>query len=484
MRARLLASFALLAGCTTVQFLPRKPALLDRSPPPAAVDSSASPIASGIPSIGTAAAVHASVAKEARLQNGIRVIMLEQHAFPLVALGVVLARGSVEAPPGIFDLFVDLQSSGSDLIAPKALTRTLSEYAARREVFVRPEASYVEVQFISPVLRDVVRMIVPTFATPTFDSDKFTVLLDEHRREASKRRDEPAASAKRELDKLLYGDTHPYAQDPSNDGIALAGVKLDTLRAMRSYIGADDVSVVAVGDFAPDKLLALLEQSLSSLRPGATRRKALDAITTPAAAHVVAIDHPGLSQAHIALGFVGVKYDDPDYTTLYCLARIVGDRANRALRYGHGLTYGASGTMSMRRAAAPVEITAAVNVGAVEPALHDMFDALRSFEERVRDPKELLHIKNWLLATWPDTSDTVTDAMQNLERLAAFDLPVDTWVKTRAIVEGLTADDLVRVAKKYLDPAHAQLVVFGDVARFKLELDALGLGAVEVRKAH
>jgi zinc protease len=124
-----------------------------------------------------------------------------------------------------------------------------------------------------------------------------------------------------------------------------------------------------------------------------------------------------------------------------------------------------------------------VNV-AFDEALRDTFGALKSFEGRVRDPHEFQHLKNWILASWPDTFDTVAESMRKLETLAEFDLPVDTWAKLRDAVQNLTADDLSRVAKQYLDPAHAQLVVLGDVPRFKADLDALGIAEVEVRKAH
>ena len=61
--------------------------------------------------------------------------------------------------------------------------------------------------------------------------------------------------------------------------------------------------------------------------------------------------------------------------------------------------------------------------------------------------------------------------------------PVNTWAKLRDAIETVSADDLAGVAQKYLDPARAQLVVLGDVQRFRSDLDALGIAQVEVRPA-
>ncbi len=227
--AQLTLCCLLAAGCSSVSFLPRKAALLDRTSPPGSLDPAAPPIASAMPAVGGIVTPHVIVPTEARLSNGIRVIMLEEHSFPLVALGVNLARGTVDAPPGMFDLFARTLTSGSDLITPKALQRQLYEYATRSDVGARKEDSRVEVQFLAPVLADVVRMVVPTFASPRFDSEEFDKLLDERRLAASRSRDEPGPRAVRELYKLLYPADHPYAQFLEDSAAPLANVKLDAI---------------------------------------------------------------------------------------------------------------------------------------------------------------------------------------------------------------------------------------------------------------
>ena len=146
--------------------------------------------------------------------------------------------------------------------------------------------------------------------------------------------------------------------------------------------------------------------------------------------------------------------------------------------------YGVSASISMFRERAPLVVTAAVDAGRVGQALHDTLDALKSFDERERRPGELQFLKNQMLAWWPDSFDTVNQSLKGLETIAKLDLPVDTWTKLRDAVQALTADDLARVAKKYLDPARAQLVVLGEVSRFKADLDALGIAEVEIRKTH
>lgn len=481
MTKRVCALLALVTGCATIEFAPRKSTLLDQPSAPGVVDPSAAPFASTMPSATVLQIPPPTIASETRLKNGIRVMLIERHEEPLVAIGVVLQRGSVEAPPGVFDLFVASLSSGSDLISPKALHRDLWVYAVRRKLDVRREYSVVSAQFIAPLMHDVLRMIVPTFATPSFDSEELDDLIDQHKRFAGRSRDEPRASAHRELYKLLFPGGSPYADDPADSAKPLDGVTVATVRALRPLVAADDITIVAAGDVTLATLQTQLEAAIGSLGSGARARKEVPASSPPTSPHVLLLDHPHDSQAQLALGYPGVKYDDPDFPALYALSKIIQDGARVSLRLAHGVTYGVSSGIAMMRTPAPVVLTVAVDATRVTQAITDTFASVKDFAARLEKPGELERLKSWIVANYT-TYDTVDEALEALKPLAALDLPVDHWSKLRTAIEALTQADLVRVAERYLAPSHAQLVVLGDANLLRAELDALAIAPVEVRK--
>ncbi len=481
MNPRWIFALALAVGCSSVEFLPRKPVALDRAPLRGVPDPNAAPFPSSMPSASPVVARAGSVAEEFKLKNGIRVLLLEEHASPLVAIGVVIQRGSVEAPPGVFDLFVDAMSRGSDLIAPKAFDIDVQDtYAIVHRAGARTELSVVSAQFVAPLLHDVVRIVVPSVAHPLFDPEDFERLLDRHRRRVSAQRDEAGATARRELAKLLFPAGHPYAASTDDVEHALDGVTRDTIVALQSCVASDDVAVVAAGDVKRAQLEPLLEDALGSMKPGARARKPIADAPPPAASHVLLLDHPHDTQAQIALGFMTLKYDSPDFPALFVLSRIVQGSMYQAMRRAHGSTYGTSSELAMMHANAPLIFSAAVDVDQVGQALRDTFGTITNLEPELQKPDTLARAKT-MAAHWANY-ETVDAAVASLSTLAAFDLPVDHWVKLQKMVETLTTEDLLRVAKQYLDPAHAELVVLGDVTRFQPDIEALKIGDVEVRK--
>jgi predicted Zn-dependent peptidase len=68
-----------------------------------------------------------------------------------------------------------------------------------------------------------------------------------------------------------------------------------------------------------------------------------------------------------------------------------------------------------------------------------------------------------------------------LAELVIHRLPDDYWNGYADQVRKVTADDIRRMAERYLDPARATLVLVGAPAVVKPQLDKLPLGALEVR---
>ncbi|HWX38764.1 MAG TPA: hypothetical protein VNY09_05955, partial [Candidatus Sulfotelmatobacter sp.] len=52
--------------------------------------------------------------------------------------------------------------------------------------------------------------------------------------------------------------------------------------------------------------------------------------------------------------------------------------------------------------------------------------------------------------------------------------PADYWDKYPAKIAAISADDVQRVAKKYIDPASMQIVAVGDAGKIKAVLEKYG----------
>jgi zinc protease len=65
-----------------------------------------------------------------------------------------------------------------------------------------------------------------------------------------------------------------------------------------------------------------------------------------------------------------------------------------------------------------------------------------------------------------------------------FGLPFNYYDRYATAIDRVTREDVERVARTYLDPAHATVVVVGDLVRIRPGIEALHLGPVVVVDAN
>src|SRR5690606_3622101 len=109
------------------------------------------------------------------------------------------------------------------------------------------------------------------------------------------------------------------------------------------------------------------------------------------------------------------------------------------------------------------------------------FDEFRRIREAPVSQAELDRAQAYLTLGALGDFETTGDVAGQLAYLETFDLPPSTIPDELAAISRLTADDVQRAAREYLDPDKLSIVIVGDVATIRPGLEALGLGPVELR---
>ena len=186
---------------------------------------------------------------------------------------------------------------------------------------------------------------------------------------------------------------------------------------------------------------------------------------TPAPAGSLRVSHRRLSQGNLCLGMPGVARDDPDRWALDLLGAVLGDgmgsrlfldlRERRSLVYDvstFSASYADAGTFGVHAGFDPDD--AGVVVGAIldqldricsEPVAPSELDRARAY---TRGRLELRMEDSGAVAGWIGTGEAL------LPRILTVEEVIERF-------EAVTADDLLRVARRYLDPAAARLAVLG-----------------------
>ena len=234
----------------------------------------------------------------------------------------------------------------------------------------------------------------------------------------------------------------------------------------------------------PDKVLPQLEASFGSWKAqgGSVTHVKLPEVKQPTARTVNLVDKPGAPQSQVRIGWLGVPRSTPDYFPIQVLNTVLGgafsSRLNLNLREKNGYTYGAASSFDMRVTAGPFAAMAGVQTDKTTESLKEFFNELNGILQPV-PADELARAKNYVALRFPGGFETTGDISRRLEEVLTYRLPENYFSSYVQQIEAVTAADVQRVARKYIDPSRLIVVVVGDVKTIEPGIKGLNLGPVK-----
>jgi predicted Zn-dependent peptidase len=422
------------------------------------------------------------------LSNGLPVWIVESHEVPVVNVSLIVKAGAAADPAGTYGLasftsaMLDEGAGSRDALALadaiEFLGASLTTSSSMDSSSVRLHTPVSKLDQALPLFADVV--LRPTFPDAEIDrsrQQRLTSLLQ--------LRDNPSALATAAFARVLYGPRHRYGTGTSGNEASNAEMSAADLRMFyQNYYQPQNSHLLVVGDVQTSDIMARLERALGSwTNTGAVETPALPAAAQHASRQIYLVDKPGAQQSQIRIGWIGVPRDTPDYHVLDVMNTILGgsftSRLNQNLREEHGYAYGAGSSFDMRGAAGPFVASAGVQTDKTVESLREFFIELDGMREPI-PPDEAARGRNLQALGFPASFETTSGIAGNLAELVVYGLPESTFTEYVPKIQAVTAADLARAAKTYLQTDKFAVVVVGDLATIEKPIRDANLGPVKV----
>ncbi len=415
---------------------------------------------------------------ERRLGNGARVLVLERHDFPSVALTFVLDRGLCD---GGLAAAIYARALGSSPGRTRAENfRYLDDVATPVSSRVTEDATVLETTVLTPLLASALSRLTPMFFAPGLEADdleRARQALNDRLVLAGSRQERLAARALRGalFGRRAYGtvlvDTSELEEEPDA-----------RVRAFRqAALSPRHATVIAVGDTNADHVVALLERYTDGLPRSEVAASACGALPAPElTSEIRVLDDPGAEQSRVYVGAVGVPAGHADGPALDVLTGALGaslsSRLNVKIREEHGYTYGVRMQSHQWRAHGLIEVTTSVETRRTAEAVQGLLTELDRLESAPIDGAELARARGLAL---PDEGEHAA-AARELVATAAYGLPADAARARSRAIAVVTSAQVTRVAAKYLASSRRVITIVGDASRIVRPLQQLGLADVVV----
>ena len=408
-----------------------------------------------------------------QLPNGVVVYVAEDHTLPLVSLNVMLKVGSyLESAEqvGLAGLTGSLiRSGGTESLAPRDFDEQVEFLASSLSSSGEGTSASAGARSITPAVEESLALFFDMLRHPRFDLERLEVEKSNAIEAMRQRNDDADAILGREWSWLLYG--HDYYASRRMTKNNLDGINREDLRAFHAKYWRPENMIVSVsGDVETDAILASLERGFADW-PGSG---ASNRWPPPGPTHVVV---PGvyhvekdIPQGKVLIGHLVPQWTDwsnPDRAALQVMDHILGgsgftSRIMKRVRSDEGLAYSAGSDFSFD-SFQPGTFTVSFqskNETVALAAKISLEEVRRTQEELVGD-EELEVAKGSLIQSFPRRFDSAGQIASTFAYDTFIGRSHDYWQRWREQVGDVTADDVRRVAQRYLKPDEVVLLLVG-----------------------
>jgi len=413
------------------------------------------------------------------LENGLKVFLVEDHDYPTIDLRAVVSIGSVHEPAEKVGLAAMtgtvLRTGGTASKTGDDIDRELESLAASVETYIGQSSG----GFVSSMLKEdvdrVLAILTDILVNPAFREEKIELAKIQQRSGISRRNDEVGGIARREFWKLMYGAASPYARHPEYNTIQ-AVTREDIVRFYKRGFYPNNTIMTVWGDFAWDEIAEKLKKTLGTWPKGIPDIPPPPKVKYEYKYTVNFVDKPDVNQSNISLGHIGGLMNNPDYPALSVMNNILSwERMFKKIRTDEGLAYSVWGTYGASyRNPGIFSCAAQTKSESTVYAIELMLEEVRRITKEEVSEDEMARAKDRYLNTYVFNFDSKSKIVNRLMTYAYNDYPMDFMETIKTGVEKVTKADVLRVAKKYLQPEKVQILVVGNPKTFDKPLSSLG----------
>ena len=422
--------------------------------------------------------------KRVQLANGMVIFLMEDHELPLI-------RGNARIRGGARDVAADKtglagvlggswRTGGTTSKTGDELDDFLEARAARVETGVGDDSSNVSMSVLKGDFDTVFPIFVDVLEHPAFRQDKVDLAKTQATTGISRRNDDAKGIADREMARLGYGADSPYAR--VTEYSTVNAITRDDLVAFHNkYVHPNNIILSFVGDFDAAAMEQKLRAAIGSWPKGPQAPIAAPTGGTPAKAGVyyVAKDDVTQSNIYVVHGGTGVLRNNPDFYATQVMNEILSGgfsgRLMNDIRTARGLAYGVGGGVDTNFDRPGLfHIWMGTKSGSTVEAVNALRTDLSDLQTKPFTADELAQAKEAILNAYVFTADSKAKILAQRVNLEFYGYPADYYQQYPARLQAVTAEDVARVAKKYVSPNQVSVLVVGKEKDFDKPLSTLG----------
>ncbi|MBI1176628.1 hypothetical protein GC207_04230 [bacterium] len=406
------------------------------------------------------------------LNGGVVAYLVPDRTLPLVDIDVMFRVGEHLDPKGkegLASLTGYLMArGGTKSKTAEELDERMDFLAAQLGTGIQGFQGNAHLNLLSKDLDEGLSILREVLAEPRFQEDKIALRKEQIIAEMKQRNDDSADIEQRERRFLAFGEhfwSNRLETKSSVDSIS----RDDLIAFHHKWIQPKNFIIAVAGDFDVDDMTARLNKLIADWPYSGETAPEPPANPEMAKPGIYLVDKD-VNQGRVTLMLPGIQRDNPDYFACLVMNDILGgggftSRLMNRIRSDEGLAYSAGSAFQAGVYAPGPFIAVFQSKSRTVPYATSIIEQeLKRMADQPVSDEELNTSKRSFIDTFPQnfaSKSAVAGLFGNDELTGRFAKDPDYWKEFRGKIDAISEDDVQKVAKKYLKPNDAVILVVG-----------------------
>lgn len=417
--------------------------------------------------------------EERVLENGLRIVVVENHEVPFISTSLRFKVGAfTEDPdhPGTASMATSMITRGTFVNDAEALAAELEQHAIGLNAGAGHDSMNVGVSSLPDQFERSMRILSEVIQAPAFDEKEFDTLRKQTLTGMAISEKTPSVIADRTFASALWGN-HPYGRP--------AGGTSDDIKELDTGLIEDwwwdnalpQYAVLYIaGDITPDRAEKVADRYLGSWEGEEAKDiPIVPAFSAPEKQIIKLVDRPGAIQSEIRAGHEGITRGNEYYAPGVVLTQVFGgafsSRLMEKIRVELGLTYGASGGLGSRRFGGTFSVRTFTKTPTTAETVQAVIDEVERMRTEPPTEEELRDAVDYLAGSFAGSLETPQAVTGRLWTIELNNLPGDYWASYLSRIGSTSSEDVAAAAIELLGPERMIMVVVGDAEKIKESLE-------------
>lgn len=419
---------------------------------------------SAAPNPGDAPKIQIGKAETFQLENGLTVIVVENHKLPRVSYRVF-----VDSDPVMEKEAAGYVTMMGDLLTKGTTTRTKSKINEEVDFLgasLFSDANGLTGASLSKHTDKLLEVMSDVLLNPTFPEEELEKAKRRSESDLASQKDDANAIAGNVANILRYGKGHPYGELMTE--ATLEKINLDQIKKhYQTYFKPNISYLVVTGDITREKAETQAKKYFGKWMRGDVPENNYTLPRAPEKTQIDFVNKPGAVQSVINITYpVELAPGTSDVIRSRLMNAVLGgyfnSRVNINLREGKAYTYGARSSLSPDELVGSFNAAASVRNNVTDSSIIEFMKELNRMREEKVPQSELQVVKNVLSGQFSQSLEEPGTVASFALNTARYKLPADYYEKYLETLQNVTAEEVLAMAKKYIRPDKAHILVVGN----------------------